>query len=48
MDLASYIDHTLLKAQTTPSQIPLLCAEARKYGFAAVCVNPSYVSLAVR
>ncbi len=42
-DLAQYIDHTLLKAEATPEQIAKLCAEARQYGFAAVCVNPCYV-----
>ena len=37
---AQYIDHTLLKPDATPEQIAKLCAEAREYGFAAVCVNP--------
>jgi len=41
--LARYIDHTLLKPEATPEQIAKLCAEAREYGFAAVCVNPCYV-----
>lgn len=41
--LAKYIDHTALKATTTPAEIDRLCAEARQYGFAAVCVNPCYV-----
>lgn len=48
MNIASYIDHTLLKADATPAQIEQLCVEAREYGFAAVCVNPVYVSLAAR
>lgn len=43
--LASMIDHTLLKADATRDQILQLCAEARQYSFAAVCVNPSYVKL---
>jgi len=38
-DIASYIDHTLLKPDATPDQIAQLCYEAKKYGFAAVCVN---------
>lgn len=44
-DLARLIDHTLLKPDATKSEIEKLCAEARKYGFASVCVNPSYVPL---
>jgi deoxyribose-phosphate aldolase len=44
--LAGMIDHTLLKPDATPDQIAQLCYEARKYGFAAVCINPSYVALA--
>ena len=46
MSIASYIEHTLLKPDVTPDQIRTLCEEARRYGFAAVCVNSSYVSLA--
>ncbi|MBP7693074.1 MAG: deoxyribose-phosphate aldolase [Anaerolineales bacterium] len=46
--LAALIDHTLLKPEATPAQIERLCAEARAYGFAAVCVNPAYVRLAAR
>ncbi len=45
MPIAPLIDHTLLKADATPAQIEQLCAEARAYGFASVCVNPAYVSL---
>lgn len=44
--LASCIDHTLLKPEAVPDQVRNLCAEARKFGFASVCVNPVYVSLA--
>jgi deoxyribose-phosphate aldolase len=46
MKLAGYIDHTLLKAQAMPDDINALCAEAAKYEFAAVCVNPLYVERA--
>ncbi|MGB9593940.1 MAG: deoxyribose-phosphate aldolase [Anaerolineae bacterium] len=46
MDIASLIDHTLLKPEATPEQIAQLCAEAREYRFASVCVNPVYVKLA--
>jgi deoxyribose-phosphate aldolase len=42
-ELAQMIDHTLLKPETTPGQIDRLCAEARQYGFASVCVNPVHV-----
>ncbi len=44
-DLARMIDHTLLKPEATVGDIEKLCDEARKYGFASVCVNPSYVPL---
>jgi deoxyribose-phosphate aldolase len=43
--LAKMIDHTVLKADASQDQIAQLCFEARKYGFASVCVNPSYVKL---
>ena len=44
--IASMIDHTLLKATATPKQIRELCATARELGTASVCVNPCYVALA--
>ncbi len=44
-DVAKLIDHTLLKPDATQDQIAQLCYEARKYGFAAVCVNPTNVKL---
>jgi deoxyribose-phosphate aldolase len=44
-DLARYIDHTLLKPEASETDIRQLCAEARQYGFASVCVNPAWVSL---
>ena len=43
--VASTIDHTLLKAVGTEKTVAELCAEARKFGFASVCVNPCWVSL---
>ena len=43
INLASYIDHTLLKADTTEAQIRTLCAQAREFHFASVCVNPRWV-----
>ncbi len=45
LNLAKMIDHTLLKPDATQDQIAQLCFEARKYGFASVCVNPTWVSL---
>jgi deoxyribose-phosphate aldolase len=39
------IDHTLLKPEATEAQVRELCAEAREFGFASVCVNPWYVPL---
>ena len=45
LSLASMIDHTLLKPDATLDQIAQLCYEARKYGFASVCVNPAHVRL---
>jgi len=42
-DLAGYIDHTLLKPEATPDDLKTLCQEARRYGFATVCVNSSNV-----
>jgi len=44
-DIARYIDHTLLKPDATRAQVTQLCHEAREYGFAAVCVNPTHVKL---
>lgn len=46
--IASMIDHTLLKPEATPEQIEKLCREAAEYHFASVCVNPTYIPLAVR
>ena len=44
MNLAKYIDHTLLKPQATRTDIEKLCQEAKQYGFFSVCVNPYWVS----
>lgn len=43
MNLASRIDHTLLKADASEKEVKKLCAEAKQYGFAAVCIPPYYV-----
>ena len=44
LELARYIDHTLLKPESTAPQFDQLCAEAIKYNFFSVCVNSSWVS----
>lgn len=44
--LAGYIDHTLLKPDATDEAVKKLCQEARTFGFAAVCTNPTHVELA--
>ena len=46
MELNRYFDHTLLKPDATASGITTLCAEAKEYHFASVCVNPDFVPLA--
>lgn len=46
MNLASYIDHTILKPTTLLSEVEELCQEAKQYQFAAVCVPPLFVKLA--
>lgn len=47
-DLARMIDHTLLKPEATKEQIIQLCNEAKKFHFASVCINPSYVSICAK
>lgn len=44
--IAPLIDHTLLKPEASREDIRRLCAEAVRFGFASVCVNPWYVPLA--
>jgi deoxyribose-phosphate aldolase len=44
LSIARYIDHTLLKPEATRAQITQLCEEARQFGFATVCVNPTHVA----
>ena len=46
MNFSQFIDHTLLKADATVSDIKKLCAEAKEYNFYAVCVNSYYTGLA--
>lgn len=44
-DIAKYIDHTLLRPDATEKEVVRLCEEAKRYGFAAVCVNPVHTLL---
>lgn len=46
VELAATIDHTNLAPDATTYDIAALCAEARDYRFATVCINPTYVRLA--
>lgn len=46
MNLAKTIDHTLLKAEATQTDILKLCSEALEFGFFSVCVNSSWVATA--
>lgn len=46
LDLGRYIDHTLLAADATAEDIDHLCDEADQYGFASVCINPTWVKRA--
>lgn len=42
MNLASYIDHTILKPNATREDVKRICQEAKTYNFASVCVNQYY------
>ncbi len=46
--VAAMIDHTLLKADASRGEIEALCREAAEYGFASVCVNPTWVAICAR
>ena len=48
MELAKYIDHTFLKPAGDKNAVRKLCREAKKAGFASVCVNPCEVELCAR
>jgi deoxyribose-phosphate aldolase len=43
LDLARYIDHTMLTADATADDIDRLCEEAERHHFASVCINPTWV-----
>ncbi len=46
MNIAKYIDHTILKPIAQRKDIEKLCNEAKEYSFASVCVNPCWVAYA--
>ncbi len=46
--VAAMIDHTLLKPDAGEAQIQQLCAEAVEFGFASVCIHPTWVANCVR
>ena len=48
MELAKWIDHTVLKPDTTEAQIKTICEEAIQHNFASVCINPTWVPLAYK
>lgn len=48
LNIARYIDHTLLKVDSTEKDIIQLCDEAKQYQFATVCVNPYWVKTAAK
>ena len=43
--IASLIDHTILRPDATAEDVKKVCTEAKKYGFASVCVNPCWIPL---
>ncbi len=46
--LSDFIDHTLLKPMATDAQVQEICAQAKQYEFASVCVNPCHVELVAK
>ena len=48
MNIAAFIDHTILKQTTTLAEIDKICAEAAEYGFAAVCIPTVYTAYAAK
>lgn len=47
-EIASMIDHTILKSDATREELEKVCAEARKWNFATVCVNASNIPLVAK
>ncbi|MBM7314262.1 deoxyribose-phosphate aldolase [Streptococcus suis] len=48
MKLNKYIDHTVLKPETSQAQVEQVLAEAKEYDFASVCINPTWVAFAAK
>lgn len=46
--VAALIDHTLLKPDASRAEVETLCLEAAQFGFATVCVNPTWVATCAR
>lgn len=46
--VAAMIDHTLLKPDASRAEVETLCREAAQFGFATVCVNPTWVAVCAR
>ncbi len=46
--MAKYVDHTILKPEASISDVTRVCDEAKKFKFASVCVNPSYIGYVAR
>lgn len=47
-EIAVMIDHTILKADAGEDKVLEICSEAKKYGFASVCINPCHVAFAAK
>jgi len=45
MNLAKYIDHTILKPNVSKQDVIKVCDEAKEHGFFSVCINPCFVKL---
>ncbi len=46
MNIAAFIDHTVLKSTTAVNEVDVVCCEAVDHHFAAVCIPPVYVQYA--
>ena len=46
MNIAGFIDHTILKAETSIEEVEKICKESVEYGFGAVCIPPPFVKRA--
>jgi deoxyribose-phosphate aldolase len=45
MNIAKYIDHTILKPNISREDVITVCTEAKEHGFFSVCINPCFVKL---